>query len=70
MMSQKSICEGGYHQEGENVVEYVAGLRRLSEHGRFGKMLEDMLRVHRLVCGINDDRIQRKGNSLLRKPWK
>lgn len=45
--------------EGENVAEFVAGLRRLSEHCKFGTTLEDMLR-DRLVCGISDDRIQRR----------
>ena len=45
--------------EGENVSEFVAGLRRLSEHCQFGTTLEDMLR-DRLVCGISDDRIQRR----------
>ena len=44
-------------QEGEHVAEFVAGLRRLSEHCQFGTTLEDILR-DRLVCGINDDRIQ------------
>ena len=41
------------------MTEFVAGLRRLSEHCQFGTTLEDMLR-DRLVCGINDDRIQRR----------
>ena len=45
--------------EGENVSEFVVGLRRLSEHCQFGTTLEDMLR-DRLVCGISDDRIQRR----------
>ena len=45
--------------EGENVAEFVAGLRRLSEHCKFGTTLEDMLR-DRLVCGISDDSIQRR----------
>ena len=45
--------------EGEKVAEFVAGLRRLSEHCQFGATLEDMLR-DRLVCGISDDRIQRR----------
>ena len=45
--------------EGKNVAEFVAGLRRFSEHCKFGTTLEDMLR-DRLVCGISDDRIQRR----------
>ena len=43
----------------ESVSEYVAELRKLSEFCNFGIILEDMLR-DRLVCGINDDRIQRR----------
>ena len=43
--------------EGENVAEFVAGLRRLSEHCKSGTTLEDMLR-DRLVCGISDDHFQ------------
>ena len=45
--------------EGENVAEFVAGLKRVSEHCQFGTTLEDMLR-DRLVCGISNDRIQRR----------
>ena len=45
--------------EGENVAEFVAGLRRFSEHCLFGTTLEDMLR-DQLICGISDDRIQRR----------
>ena len=45
--------------ERENVAEFVAGLKRVSEHCQFGTTLEDMLR-DRLVCGISDDRIQRR----------
>lgn len=44
-------------QEEEHMAEFVAGLHRLSEHCQFGTTPEDMLR-DRLVCGINDDRIQ------------
>ena len=38
---------------------FVAELRRLTEYCDFGTSLEDMLH-DRLVCGVNDDRIQRK----------
>ncbi|XP_062401725.1 LOW QUALITY PROTEIN: uncharacterized protein K02A2.6-like [Sardina pilchardus] len=44
---------------GLSVAAFVAELRRLSEHCAFGTSLNDMLR-DRLVCGINDDRIQRR----------
>ena len=44
---------------GELVAAFVAELRRLSEHCGFGDTLPDMLR-DRLVCGIEDGRIQRR----------
>ncbi|XP_058872250.1 uncharacterized protein K02A2.6-like [Acipenser ruthenus] len=48
-----------FRQPGESVATYVAELRRLSEHCVFGEMLDRMLR-DRLVCGLQDDRIQRR----------
>ena len=47
------------HLEWENAAEFVAGLRRFSEHCQFGTTLEDMLR-DLLVCAISDDCIQRR----------
>ena len=44
---------------GETVSAYVAELRKLSEHCEFADTLSDMLR-DRLVCGINDQRLQRR----------
>ena len=41
----------------ETVLEFVAGLRRLSEYGQFTATLDDMLR-DRPVCGIRDRRLQ------------
>ena len=46
-------------RDGESVAEFVAELRRLSEHCKFEVTLDDMLR-DRLVCGIRDVRIQRR----------
>nr|XP_061834657.1 uncharacterized protein K02A2.6-like [Nerophis lumbriciformis] len=46
-------------QQGQSVSSFVAELRRLTEHCKFGTALDDMLR-DRLVCGINEDRIQRR----------
>ena len=43
----------------ESVAEYVAELRKLSQDCNYGATLPQMLR-DRLVCGINDDRIQRR----------
>ncbi|XP_063954090.1 uncharacterized protein K02A2.6-like [Lytechinus pictus] len=46
-------------KSGESVSDYVAQLRHLAEHCNFGTNLKEMLR-DRLVCGVNDDRIQRR----------
>ena len=46
-------------KEGETIAEYVADLRRISEHCKFGDTLDIMLR-DRVVCGIRDGRIQRR----------
>ena len=46
-------------QQGESVSAYVAELRKLSEYCQFGDTLSDMLR-DRLVCGINDRKLQRR----------
>lgn len=43
----------------ESIATYVAELRALGQHCGFGDTLEDMLR-DRLVCGVNDERIQRR----------
>ena len=44
---------------GESVVAFMAQLRQLSEFCEFGDKLNEMLR-DRLVCGINDSRIQKR----------
>lgn len=43
----------------ESVLEYVAELRRLAQDCNYGDKLQQMLR-DRLVCGISDERIQRR----------
>lgn len=43
----------------ESIVEYVAELRKLAQDCHFGDTLTVMLR-DRLVCGVNDDSIQRR----------
>ena len=40
-----------FQKEGVNVADYVAKLRRLVQHCKFGNTLEDMLR-DLLVCGL------------------
>ena len=44
-------------QPGESISDFVADLRKLAEHCKFGDQLNDMLR-DRTVCGIRDKRIQ------------
>ena len=46
-------------KEGETIAEYVAELRRLSEHCNFGATLDEMLR-DRLMCGTWDKRIRHR----------
>ena len=46
-------------QAGESVAAYLAELKKLSEHCDFGDSLNDMLR-DRIVCGIQDQRTQRR----------
>ena len=48
-----------FRQPEETIQQYVAELRNLSEHCEFNDQLEKMLR-DRLVCGVNDERIQRR----------
>ena len=57
------VCRFKFHTrsrlETESVSTFVAQLRHLSQDCNFGDTLEAMLR-DRLVCGINNDRIQRR----------
>lgn len=46
-------------REGETIREYIAALRKLSEHCDFGANLNDSLR-DRLVCGLQNEQIQKK----------
>ena len=46
-------------KQGESVATYIAELKRLAEDCEFGEFLKQMLR-DRIVCGINDPRIQRR----------
>ena len=45
--------------EEENVAQYVAVLKRLSEHCEFGAYLEDALR-DRFVCGLKTETVQKR----------
>ena len=46
-------------QPHQSVSQFIAELRHIAQHCDYGETLNDMLR-DRLVCGINDDRIQRR----------
>ena len=48
-----------FRQADQSVSDHVAHLRNLSTDCNFGATLEPMLR-DRLVCGVNNDRIQRR----------
>ena len=56
---QRYLFHSHVRKQGESVATYVAELKRLSEHCEFAATLNDML-CDRLVCGINDSRIQRR----------
>ena len=46
-------------QSGETIATFVAELRRIAQYCNFGDSLNDSLR-DRLVCGLNEDNIQRR----------
>ena len=46
-------------KEGESIAMYVAELKKLSTECEYGDSLNEMIR-DRLVCGVNDRRIQRR----------
>ena len=48
-----------FRNEGESVADFVAALRNLAEHCEYKDTLEMMLR-DRIVCGIRDEKIQRR----------
>ena len=47
-------------QEQENIAEYIAALRDLSQYCNFSAEVVDEMLRDRFVCGVNDDRIQRR----------
>ncbi|CAC5376393.1 unnamed protein product [Mytilus coruscus] len=56
---QRCIFNSRSRQPNESVSQFVAELRQISEHCDYKATLDDMLR-DRLVCGIKEDRIQRR----------
>ena len=58
-IAQRYIFFKRDRRAGENVKEYIAELRKLSEHCNFGNILQESLR-DRFVCGLNDEKVQQK----------
>ena len=56
---QRYLFNTRVRRSGETIAAFVAKLRHLTEHCDFGASLDDMLR-DRLVCGIEDNRIQHR----------
>ena len=48
-----------FRKTGESIASYMAESRNISEHCDFQNTFEEILR-DRLVCGINDEQIQRR----------
>ena len=56
---QRSQFYSRSSKPGENISSYVAELHTLAEHCNFGGTLDVMIH-NRLVCGVNDDSIQKR----------
>ena len=56
---QRCKFNSRFRGEGESVADFVASLRSLAEYSNYGQQLDEMLR-DRIVCGIQDDSIQRR----------
>ena len=54
---QRSKFHSRFRKPGETIAAFVADLRSLAEFCNFGASLDDMLR-DRLVCGVNNTKIQ------------
>ena len=59
MIVQRYMFNSRVRKHREGIAVFVAELRRLSEYCNYGDSLNEMLR-DRLVCGVNDERIQRR----------
>ena len=58
-IAQRYVFYKRDRRSGESVKDYVAELRKLSEHCKFADNLEDNLR-DKFVCGLNDEKVQQK----------
>ena len=52
-------CNSRVRAPGESIASYIAALRELALHCKYGDKLTEMLK-DRLVCGVNHKRIQWK----------
>lgn len=58
-IAQRFAFNNRVQREGETMAQFVAELRKLSQHCEFEGTLEQMIR-DRIVCGIRDSRLQRR----------
>ena len=58
-IAQRYIFYKRDRRAGESVKDYIAELRKLSEHCNFGHNLQESLR-DRFVCGLNDEKVQQR----------
>ena len=56
---QRSRFYKRFRRPDESISTFLMELRALAEHCNFGESLETMIR-NRLVCGVNDDAIQKR----------
>ena len=58
-MVQRAKFYGRSRKPAESIVTFAAELHASAEHCNFGRSLDDMIRG-RVVCGVNDDAIQKR----------
>ena len=75
IISERFVFNKRQQKSEETVADYVAALRKLSIHCKFGDFLDDALR-DRFVCGLRSEGMQKKrqnlpfnGRSRLLKAW-
>ena len=56
---QRCLFNARSRKQGETVAKFIAELKRLTEYCEFGDRLDEMMR-DRLVCGINEERWQKR----------
>ena len=56
---QRCLFNARSRKQGETVAKFITELKRLTEYCEFGDRLDEMMR-DRLVCGINEERWQKR----------